>query len=53
MFEVSDGVLAMTAILTEPDALTEEIETRGIALTNSITFNGTTEDLMMSMMSEE
>jgi len=36
MFEVSDGVLAMTAILT-----------------NSITFNGTAEDLMMSMMSEE
>jgi hypothetical protein len=49
LFEITDGVVVLTALLSAVDGRTPEMEALHLALTNSIEFTGTAEDVLATM----
>jgi hypothetical protein len=49
LHEITDGVIALTTIVSAVDGRTPEMEALHLAITNSIQFTGTAEDVMAMM----
>lgn len=49
LHEITDGVIALTTIVSAVDGRTPEMEAMHLALTNSIEFTGTAEDVLAMM----
>ncbi len=52
MYEVTDGVIVLSALLTAVDGRTEALEDAWLTTVESITFDGTAEDIMAAMGGE-
>jgi hypothetical protein len=49
LYEIADGVIVLTTIVSAVDGRTPEMEALHLALTNSIEFTGTAEDVLATM----